>query len=52
MIDIKRIIRQLQQRDIGILITDHNVRETWMYVNVPILLVVGEILTQGDPIVF
>ena len=28
VLDIQRIIRHLAQRDIGVLITDHNVRET------------------------
>jgi lipopolysaccharide export system ATP-binding protein len=28
VLDIQRIIRELTQRDIGVLITDHNVRET------------------------
>ena len=28
MLDIQKIIRFLKERDIGVLITDHNVRET------------------------
>ena len=28
VLDIQRIIRELTSRDIGVLITDHNVRET------------------------
>jgi lipopolysaccharide export system ATP-binding protein len=49
VIDIKRIIRQLQQRDIGILITDHNVRETLDVCERAYIVSSGEILTHGDP---
>jgi len=49
VIDIKRIIRQLQQRGIGILITDHNVRETLDVCERAYIVNQGEILTHGDP---
>ncbi len=49
VIDIKRIIRQLQQRKIGILITDHNVRETLDICERAYIVGHGEILTHGDP---
>jgi lipopolysaccharide export system ATP-binding protein len=29
--DIQRIVAQLKQKNIGILITDHNVQELWHY---------------------
>ena len=49
VIDIKRIIRQLQQRNIGILITDHNVRETLDICERAYIVAHGEIITEGDP---
>jgi len=36
VLDIQKIIRFLKERDIGVLITDHNVRETLGIVTVPI----------------
>lgn len=49
VIDIKRIIRQLQKRGIGILITDHNVRETLDVCERAYIVSSGQILTHGDP---
>jgi lipopolysaccharide export system ATP-binding protein len=49
VIDIKRIIRQLQQRQIGILITDHNVRETLDICERAYIVAQGEIITEGNP---
>lgn len=49
VIDIKRIIRQLQRRNIGILITDHNVRETLDICERAYIVGHGEIITEGDP---
>jgi lipopolysaccharide export system ATP-binding protein len=49
VIDIKRIIRQLQQRNIGVLITDHNVRETLDICERAYIVGHGEIITEGDP---
>lgn len=31
VIEIQRIVRFLRERGIGVLITDHNVRETWAF---------------------
>lgn len=45
--DIKEIIRQLSKRGIGILITDHNVRDTLEITNRSIIINQGEIITQG-----
>ena len=39
--DIKKIITDLRNRGLGVLITDHNVRETLMSVNALTLLVKG-----------
>ena len=45
--DVQQIIRQLQQRGLGILITDHNVRETLSVVGRAYLMCQGEILLEG-----
>jgi ABC-type (unclassified) transport system, ATPase component len=46
---IQSIIRQLQHSGIGILITDHNVRETLAVVDRAYILSQGHILAQGTP---
>ena len=46
--DVQQIIRQLQQRGLGILITDHNVRETLSVVDRAYLMCQGEILLEGS----
>ncbi|MPN04937.1 Lipopolysaccharide export system ATP-binding protein LptB [bioreactor metagenome] len=46
--DIQDIIGYLRQRGIGILITDHNVRETLSIVDRAYILNSGEILIDGD----
>jgi len=48
VIDIKHIIRHLCQRDIGVLITDHNVRETLDICDRAYILNNGEIICSGD----
>jgi lipopolysaccharide export system ATP-binding protein len=45
--EIKRIIRQLANKGIGVLITDHNVRDTLDITGRACIINVGEILTQG-----
>ena len=45
--EIKNIIKQLVKLDIGILITDHNVRETLEVCNHAYLLNLGEIIATG-----
>ena len=45
--EVQNIIRQLKERGIGILITDHNVRETLSIVDRAYLLYDGKILTEG-----
>ncbi len=46
--EIQRIVRQLAQRGIGVLITDHNVRETLGIVQRAYILSDGEVLAAGD----
>lgn len=47
--DIQSIIRHLKERDIGILITDHNVRETLGICDRAYILSEGKVLAQGTP---
>jgi lipopolysaccharide export system ATP-binding protein len=49
VIDLKRIIRHLQSKDIGILITDHNVRETLDICERAYIVSEGRILCEGTP---
>src|SRR5436190_122527 len=49
VIDIKRIINQLRARGIGILITDHNVRETLAICHRAYIVNEGEIIATGIP---
>ena len=46
--DIQDIIQYLRQRGMGILITDHNVRETLHIVDRAYILNEGKILLEGD----
>lgn len=46
--DIQEIIEYLRQRGMGILITDHNVRETLHIVDRVYLLSEGKLLLEGD----
>ena len=45
--EVQKIIIQLKERGIGVLITDHNVRETLRIVDRAYLLHEGEILSEG-----
>lgn len=47
--DIKEIIRDLSKRNIGVLITDHNVRETLDICELAYIVNEGAILAEGDP---
>jgi lipopolysaccharide export system ATP-binding protein len=47
--DIQKMIKKLKKRDIGILITDHNVRETLEICDLGYLLSDGKILEKGTP---
>jgi lipopolysaccharide export system ATP-binding protein len=46
--DIQEIIKGLRDKGLGILITDHNVRETLAVVDRAYLLYDGKIMTEGD----
>jgi lipopolysaccharide export system ATP-binding protein len=48
VVDIKRIIRQLHDRGIGILITDHNVRETLDICQRAYIVSEGRIIAEGN----
>ena len=50
VIDIQKIIKVLAKEDIGILITDHNVRETLKIVDKVYIVNEGAIFYEGDPI--
>lgn len=49
VIDIKRIIQHLCSRGLGILITDHNVRETLTICQKAYIVNQGEIIASGKP---
>jgi len=49
VVDIQQIIRQLCARDIGILITDHNVRETLGICDHAYILNEGRVIAAGEP---
>ncbi len=48
VLDIQNIIRQLKRRGIGIMITDHNVRETLSITDRAYILYEGKILLSGS----
>ena len=47
--DIRDLVRELKQRDIGVLITDHNVRETLEIVDRACIIYDGQVLFEGTP---
>lgn len=47
--DIKKIIGHLKKRDIGILISDHNVRETLEACDEAFIMADGEVIESGAP---
>jgi lipopolysaccharide export system ATP-binding protein len=47
--DIQALVRQLTDRGIGVLITDHNVRETLGLVDRAYIIHTGRVLTEGSP---
>ncbi|MCP4979972.1 MAG: LPS export ABC transporter ATP-binding protein [Gammaproteobacteria bacterium] len=49
VIDIQSIIQQLAERGIGVLITDHNVRETLGICDRAYVMGNGEVLAEGNP---
>jgi lipopolysaccharide export system ATP-binding protein len=46
--DIKRMIAQLSAKGIGVLVTDHNVRDTLEITHRSIIISTGEIVAQGN----
>ncbi|MFO7602955.1 MAG: LPS export ABC transporter ATP-binding protein [Gammaproteobacteria bacterium] len=49
VLDIQSIIRHLKERGIGVLITDHNVRETLGICDRAYIMNAGEVIAQGEP---
>jgi lipopolysaccharide export system ATP-binding protein len=49
VLDIQRIIKRLKDREIGILITDHNVRDTLNITDRAYIINDGKILREGTP---
>jgi lipopolysaccharide export system ATP-binding protein len=49
VIDIKNIIRHLKGRNIGIIISDHNVRETLEVCDKAYILNNGQVIESGPP---
>jgi lipopolysaccharide export system ATP-binding protein len=49
VLDIQRIISHLCERNIGVLITDHNVRETLGICDRAYILNEGRVIAEGDP---
>lgn len=47
--DIRALVRHLTRRGIGVLITDHNVRETLELINRAYIIYDGMVLTEGTP---
>ncbi|MGJ4969116.1 MULTISPECIES: LPS export ABC transporter ATP-binding protein [unclassified Bradyrhizobium] len=47
--DIQQLVRHLTNRGIGVLITDHNVRETLGLTDRAYIVYAGQILTEGSP---
>ena len=49
VIDIKKTITHLKEREIGILITDHNVRETLDICDRAYIINQGQVMAEGEP---
>ncbi len=49
VLDIKKIIRHLSEQNIGVLITDHNVRETLDICNRAYIINQGTVMAEGAP---
>ncbi len=47
--DIRQLVRQLTSRGIGVLITDHNVRETLELIDRALIIHEGSVLMEGTP---
>lgn len=49
VIDIQKVVRHLAARGIGVIITDHNVRETLNVCNRAYIISEGTVIAAGDP---
>ncbi|NND65929.1 MAG: LPS export ABC transporter ATP-binding protein [Gammaproteobacteria bacterium] len=49
VLDIQRIVQHLSERNIGVLITDHNVRETLKICSRAYILSAGKVIATGGP---
>jgi lipopolysaccharide export system ATP-binding protein len=49
VLDIQKIISFLKERDIGVLITDHNVRETLGICDRAYIINAGSVMAEGKP---
>jgi len=49
VLDIQKIVRDLQRRGIGVLVTDHNVRETLRVTDRAYIIHNGRIFRSGTP---
>ncbi len=47
--DIRKLVRKLTRRGIGVLVTDHNVRETLSLIDRALIIHDGQVLTEGTP---
>ena len=47
--DIRQLVRKLTARGIGVLITDHNVRETLSLIDRAYIIHDGQVMTEGTP---
>lgn len=47
--DIQRLVQHLTRRNIGVLITDHNVRETLSLIDRAYIMHAGRVLSEGHP---
>ena len=47
--DIQTVVARLKQKNIGVLITDHNVRETLELIDRALIIHEGHVLTEGSP---
>ena len=47
--DVKNLINKLKSKNIGVLITDHNVRETLGIIDKAYILFEGSVIMSGDP---
>jgi lipopolysaccharide export system ATP-binding protein len=47
--DIRKLVHHLKERGIGVLITDHNVRETLDIIDRAYIIHDGEVMTEGTP---